>query len=100
MKRQLAVLMVVVLFCLVTLAFAADQKIVGTIEKIQFSSTGATVTLKDSKTGHKVPITVTDTLTLDKFRDKRIGVGDEVRCKFDDTGGKNTSRLFRKTAGC
>jgi hypothetical protein len=92
--------MVVVMLGLSTLAFAADQKIVGVVEKIQFSGNSATVTLKDNKTGNKVPITVTDNLTLDKLRDKRIGVGDEIRCKFNDEGGKNVSKLFRKTAGC
>lgn len=100
MKKMISVLMVAVMLGLSTLAFAADQKVVGVVEKIQFSGNSATVVLKDNKTGYKVPITVTDSLTLDKLRDKRIGVGDEIRCKFDDAGGKNVSKLFRKTAGC
>jgi hypothetical protein len=100
MKKTMSVLLVVVMLGLSSLAFAADQKIVGVVEKIQFSGNSATVILKDNKTGNKVSIMVTDSLTLDKLRDKRIGVGDEIRCKFDDEGGKNVSKLFRKTAGC
>lgn len=100
MKKLVSVLMMVTLLSLSSLAFAADQKIVGVVEKIQISGNTATVTLKDNKTGAKVPIVVTDNLTLDKLKDKRIVVGDEIRCKYDDAGGKNTSKLFRKTAGC
>lgn len=100
MKKIVSVLMMVVMLGVSSLAFAADQKIVGVVEKIQLSGNVATVTLKDNKTGAKVPITVTDNLTLDKLRDKRIVVGDEIRCKYDDAGGKNVSKLFRKTAGC
>lgn len=100
MKKIVSVLMMVVMLSVASLAFAADQKIVGVVEKIQISGNVATVTLKDNKTGNKVPITVTDNLTLDKLRDKRIVVGDEIRCKYDDAGGKNQSKLFRKTAGC
>jgi len=100
MRKSIFVFVVVVMLGLSSLALAADQKIVGVVEKIQFSGNSATVMLKDNKTGTKVPITVTDSLTLDKLRDKRIGVGDEIRCKFYDTDGKNVSKLFRKTAGC
>jgi len=100
MKKIVSVLMMVVALSVSSLAFAADQKIVGVVEKIQMAGSVATVTLKDNKTGNKVPITVTDNLTLDKLRDKRIVVGDEIRCKYDDAGGKNVSKLFRKTAGC
>lgn len=100
MKKMVSVLMMVVMLGASSLAFAADQKIVGVVEKIQFSGNTAIVTLKDNKTGNKVPITITDNLTLEKLKDKRIVVGDEIRCKYDDAGGKNTSKLFRKTAGC
>lgn len=100
MKKLVSVLMVVVLLGISSLVYAADQKIVGVVEKIQITGNSAVVTLKDNKTGNKVPVTVTDNLTLDKLKDKRIVVGDEIRCKYDDAGGKNVSKLFRKTAGC
>ena len=44
-------------------------------------------------------IYITDDLTLDKFKDKRIGIGDEIRTRFEK-GDKNLSRSFKKTAGC
>uniref|UniRef100_A0A831UAT9 DUF5666 domain-containing protein n=1 Tax=Geobacter metallireducens TaxID=28232 RepID=A0A831UAT9_GEOME len=83
-----------------TTASAEEVKMIGVVEKIEMKGKEALVTLKDNKTGKNVVITVTDELTLDKFKDKRIKDGDEIRCKYDDAGGKNTSKLFRKTAGC
>lgn len=100
MRKLVSVLMVVVMLGVSSMAFAADQKIVGVVERIQWSGNAATVILKDNKTGNRVPILVMDNLTLDKLRDRRIVVGDEIRCKYDDAGAKNRSKLFRKTAGC
>jgi len=68
MKRIVSVFMMVVMIGISSFAFAADQKIVGVVEKIQISGNVATVTLKDNKTGNKVPIQVIDNLTLDKLR--------------------------------
>ncbi|BCS55249.1 hypothetical protein [Geobacter sp. SVR] len=81
---------------------AEEIKMVGTITKIELAANGqsATATLKDSKTGETVTIMVTDELTLDKFKDKRIVEGDEIRCKFEKEDNRNSSKLFRKTAGC
>jgi hypothetical protein len=39
-------------------------------------------------------------LTLDKFKDKRIVEGDEIRSKFEKSGSGNASKSFKKTAGC
>ena len=82
-------------------ASAADVKMVGVITKIQMAADGksATATLKDNKSGNSVTISITDDLTLDKFKDKRIVEGDEIRAKFDDAN-KNLSKSFKKTAGC
>lgn len=75
---------------------------VGTITKIELSADGnsAIAVLKDSKSDKLVTITITDELTLDKFKDKRIVEGDEIRTKFEKDGDKNTSKMFKKTAGC
>ena len=83
-------------------ASAADVKMVGVVEKIQMAADGksAQATLKDNKSGNPVVIFINDDETLDKFKDKRIGVGDEIRTRFDDAGGKNQSKSFKKTAGC
>jgi hypothetical protein len=87
---------------LVASASAEDVKMVGTISGIKMADDGksATAVLKDTKTGESVPIEITDELTLDKFKDKRIVEGDEIRCKFEKRDGKNSSKIFRKTAGC
>ena len=82
-------------------AFAEEGKLVGPITKITLAADGksATAVLKDSKAGTPVTITITDDLTLDKFKDKRIVEGDEIRARFEKDG-KNTSKSFKKTAGC
>ncbi|GAB4362225.1 MAG: hypothetical protein Kow00128_01790 [Deltaproteobacteria bacterium] len=95
-----------VLCCLLMaggIASADEVKMIGDIVSIEISgpdATTATVVLKDSKTGEQVTVIVNDDLTLDKFKDHRIVVGDEIRCKYEVQDGKNVSRYFRKTAGC
>jgi len=84
------------------IASADDVKMVGVITKIKMAGDGksAQAILKDGKSGEAVTINITDDLTLDKFKDKRIVEGDEIRAKFDNAGGKNESKSFKKTAGC
>jgi hypothetical protein len=82
---------------------AEDIKLVGVITKIDIAgpdATTSTATLKDNKTGELVTVVVNDDLTLDKFKDHRIVVGDEIRLKYEVKDGKNISKYFRKTAGC
>lgn len=82
---------------------AEEIKLVGIITKIDIAgpdATTATATLKDNKTGELVTVVVNDDLTLDKFKDHRIVVGDEIRLKYEVKDGKNISKYFRKTAGC
>ena len=84
-------------------AFAEEIKLVGVITKIDVAgpdAATATATLKDNKTGELVTVIVNDDLTLDKFKDHRIVVGDEIRLKYEVQDGKNVSKYFRKTAGC
>ena len=82
-------------------AVADEGRMVGPITKLELAPDGksATAILKDGKTGEPVTVTVTDDLTLDKFKDKRIVEGDEIRARFDKDG-KNTAKSFKKTAGC
>ena len=82
-------------------AFADEGKMVGPVTKIKMAPDGksALATLKDAKTGEQVNLTVSDDLTLDKFKDKRIVEGDEIRARFEKDG-KNTAKSFKKTAGC
>lgn len=83
-------------------ASAEEIKMVGTVTKIELAADGksAVATLKDNKTDESVAIIVTDELTLDKFKEKKIVEGDEIRAKYDKQNGKNMSKTFKKTAGC
>jgi len=107
MKKALSVIMVVVVmlvasFTVVRSASAEEVKITGVITKIEISADkkSAIAVLKDNKSGESVTITITDDLTLDKFKDHRIVDGDEIRTKFEKEGDKNISKMFKKTAGC
>ena len=88
-------------FGLATPVFADPVTIVGPVTKIEMAKDGksAEATLKDNKGGALVLISITDDLTLDKFKDKRIVVGDEIRTRFEK-GDKNVAKSFKKTAGC
>lgn len=105
MKTKLSNIAVSITLALAGLAFAGtaaaeEGKMVGPITKITMAADGksATTVLKD-KTGAPVTITITDELTLDKLKDKRIVEGDEIRARFEKDG-KNTAKSFKKTAGC
>lgn len=106
MKRcPLVVLAFTLVLALVALAGptrAAEQKMIGVVAKVELAADGktATATVTDNKTGDDVKVLVTDDLTLEKFKDKRIVEGDEVRVKFEVKDGANSSTYFRKTAGC
>lgn len=106
MKSKLSTLIVAATLVLSSMAYvgnaAADEgKMVGPVTKITLAADGksAVALLKDAKSGETVTLTVTDDLTLDKFKDKRIVVGDEIRARWEKDG-KNTSKSFKKTAGC
>ncbi len=84
-------------------ASAEEIKLVGVITAIEIAGPDAktaSATLKDNKTGEPVTVIVNDDLTLDKFKDHRIVVGDEIRLKYEVKDGRNVSKYFRKTAGC
>ena len=102
---SIVIVMALVLFsslAVVRSASAEEIKMTGAITKIELSADGksAIAIIKDSKSEASVTITVTDDLTLDKFKDKRIVEGDEIRTKYEKSGDTNTSKMFKKTAGC
>ncbi|MCK9389500.1 MAG: hypothetical protein M0Q22_14035 [Sulfuritalea sp.] len=106
MKSKLSTLIVAATLAFSSMAYvgnaAADEgKMVGPITKITLAADGksAVALVKDAKSGETVTLTVTDDLTLDKFKDKRIVVGDEIRARWEKDG-KNTAKSFKKTAGC
>ncbi len=80
----------------------AEEKLLGVVTKIDLAKDGgsAVATLKDSKSGQALDIAVQDKITLDKFKDHRIGIGDEIKCKYEKQGAKNLATYFKKAAGC
>ena len=107
MKKYLPMVLVVAMvmvsvMSLASFACAEEGKIVGVLTKIEMAADGksATAILKDNKSGESLTVLITDDLTLDKLKDKRIVEGDEIRCKFEKQDGKNGSKIFKKTAGC
>ena len=80
----------------------AEEKFLGKVTKIDMAGKDAKVasaTLQDEG-GKAVVITVEDKVTLDKFADKRISIGDEVKAKFVVKDGKNVVTYFKKPGGC
>lgn len=101
MKKLLAALTLAVAFTLATATPAhAEEKMLGTVAKLALSGASAVATLKDAKSGALVELLVDDEVTLDKFKDKRIGVGDEIKAKYEQRDGKNHSTFFKKAGGC
>lgn len=102
MKKIAALALLMALILQTGMAFAETFTMVGPVSKIVMAADkkSATVVLKDIKTNEEVTIVIEDELTLDKFNDKRIVDGDEIRCKYDNGSGKNISKRFQKTAGC
>lgn len=104
MKRSLRILFACLLAfaVLAGMARAEEQKMIGVVAKVEVAADGksAAATVTDNKTGEDVKVLVTDDLTLEKFKDKRIVEGDEVRVKFEVKDGAKMSTYFRKTAGC
>lgn len=104
MKKIISLVVCLCLFAIasVSTVFAEEGRVTGAVAKIELAADqkSATVTIKDSKSGENVVITVVDEETLGKFKDKKIVLDDEIRSRFEKKDGKNTSKLFRKTAGC
>ncbi len=102
MKKLISALVVAAAFLLVTAGpTRADDKVLGTLTKIELAKPDlAVATLKDGSNGKVVEITVVDKVTLDKFQDKRITVGDEIKAKYEQKNGKNVATFFKKPGGC
>lgn len=81
---------------------AASVRMIAQVTAIEVTADGqsAAVTVKNAKTGADVTVKVTDQVTLDKFAAKSIAPGDQVRLSYDDTGGGNLSKTFKKAGGC
>jgi hypothetical protein len=103
MKKLAATLSLAVALTLLSATPArAEEKLLGVVASIDLAADGnsAVATLKDSKGGQAVAIAVEDKVTLDKFKDHRISVGDEIKCKYEKQDRKNLATYFKKAAGC
>ena len=98
MKRWIVVVVLVMVSAWASLASAAEEKMVGTVASIQIKGTAAEITLQDRKTDAKVVLQVHGASTMEKLKDKKIRVGDELRIRFDK--GSRVITYVRKTAGC
>jgi hypothetical protein len=101
MLKRIALAVVAAAFVLVASAGTAQaaEKFLGKVVKIEQTGKTALATLKDDA-GQTVVLTVEDKVTLDKFADKRISVGDEIKAKYEVKDGKNVSTYFKKPGGC
>jgi hypothetical protein len=104
MKKRIAVLTAFAALALLAAPSdaRAEEKFLGKVVTIEMAAPGATVatvTLKD-ETGAVLVVTVEDKVTLDKFADKRISAGDEIKCKYQVKDGKNVATFFKKPGGC
>ncbi|MGO9015627.1 MAG: hypothetical protein ACLQF0_11665 [Dissulfurispiraceae bacterium] len=77
--------------------FAEEQAINGTVKSIDLSTGNAVIATYEGK---DIPVTVEDKKTLDKFEDKRIRLGDDVKVRYITKDDKNITTFFRRLAGC
>ena len=98
MKKWFVLVVMVLIFAWTSLALAAEEKMVGTISAIVVRGNAAEITMLDRKTDAKVVLQVHDASTMEKLKDKKIRVGDELRIRFDK--GSKVITYVRKTAGC
>jgi len=98
MKRLFALVVMFALTTLATTAFAGEMKMIGTVNAIRMVSGGAEMTMKDRKTDAAVVLQVRDHSNLEKIKDRKVRVGDELRLRFD--GDSKVVRTIQKTAGC
>lgn len=79
----------------------AEEKMTGAVLKLDVAKgkKSAVAVLKDSKTAAEVSITVVDDVTLQKFDRGIIGIGDEIKCRYEKKAGKNVATYFKKADG-
>jgi hypothetical protein len=98
MKTVVLLVVMVMISAWSSLAFAGEGKMIGTISEIRMHGNGAEMSIKDRKTEATIVLQVRDASTLEKLKDKKIRIGDELRIRFDD--GSKVIKNVRKTAGC
>ncbi len=98
MKRLFALVVTVAVTLLATTVFAAEMKMIGTITAIKMVGTGAEMTLKDRRTDAPIVLQARDNATMEKIKDRKVRVGDELRIRYD--GDSKIIKTVQKSAGC
>ena len=98
-KNKLAFFLAALLVTVLASAAGADEKIIGRVKSIDLETKTVVVATYE---GREVTITINadDTMALDKLKDGRIKVDDDVKVKYVSKDGKNVATYFRKPAGC
>jgi len=100
-RMTAALVMLLLFFSMISseaLAAQAGQILLnGRVKSIDLASTSVVVTNYEGK---DIPLFIEDREIIDKFRDGRIKVGDDVNVKYVVKDGKNIPFSLRKTAGC
>lgn len=98
MKRLLALVVMFALTTLATSAFAGEMKMIGNVISIKMISGGAEMVLKDRKTDAPITLQVRDNNNMEKIKDRKVRVGDELRLRYDSDS--KVIKTIQKTAGC
>lgn len=98
MKRLFSLVVTVMVTMLATPVFAAEMKMIGTITTIKTVGTATEMTLKDRKTDALIVLQVRDNATMEKIKDRKVRVGDELRIRYD--GDSKVIKTVQKSAGC
>jgi hypothetical protein len=74
--------------------------VLGSLTRFEFAADGksAQAIVKNSKTGKDTMLTITDELTLSRYRNKPMAVGTEVRAHFEKDD-KNTCYFLERAVG-
>lgn len=83
MKKLCAVVVLFVVTISCNLAYAATLRMIGTVTNIKMLGNTAEVIVKDRKTDAPVLLQVTDQMEMQKYKDRKIRVGDELRIIYD-----------------
>ncbi|NJD37984.1 MAG: hypothetical protein FIA89_06620 [Geobacter sp.] len=98
MKRLFSLVVAVTVTLLSTAVFAAEMKMIGTITAIKMQGAGAEMILKDRKTEAQIVLQARDNATMEKIKDRKVRVGDELRIRYD--GDSKIIKTIQKSAGC
>jgi len=100
-RKAAALLLLILFFSLISsevIAAQAGQILLnGRVKSIDLAASSVVITNYEGK---DIRLSVEDQEILDKFRDRRIRVGDDVNVKYIIKDGKNVPFSLRKTAGC